>query len=149
MMKKTHLLVVLVCGALMGLGAVLASGCLGLPGLACTQIGCIDEASIWLRGLEPDHAYEITVETGDESSHCTIDTSEGLSMTCDGSTFYSSRLDEARIGIPETPESLAITVWQDGAMIAQDVVMPEYQELAPNGRECGPICLQATIPFDL
>ena len=117
--------------------------------LMCTEIGCNDQVSIWLRGLEAGHAYEVTIESTDDSVHCSIDTSEGLRGRCGNEEFYTDFRDDTPIAFQGAPESLTITVRQDGAVIAQDTIMPAYQELAPNGRECGPICLQDEILFDI
>jgi hypothetical protein len=153
MMKKTQILFgAVVWGFLIVPAILLASGC-DRFGLVCTQIGCDDGVNISIRGLEVNQSYEVDLETADETIKCTIDMSEDTTddarMTCDRSLFYFSRMDGAHIELAGTPERVAITVRQNGAMIVQDEVAPEYQEFAPNGEACGPICLQDAITVEL
>jgi hypothetical protein len=139
-------------GSLMAPAMLLASGCNGF-GLACTQIGCDDGVSVLIRGLELNQSYEVDVATADAIIKCTIDTDDAatqqMRMQCDQSLFYFSQMDDAHIEVANTPERVEITVRQNGTMILQDEVTPDYDEVAPNGEACGPICLHAEVPVQL
>lgn len=122
---------------------LLANGC------GCTQAACEDGANISIRGLEIDQLYEVEVETEIDTILCTIDTSGQTLITCDKALFYFSQMDGAYIGLQGTPDRVAITVRQNGDVIAEDEVSPNYDEVAPNGELCGPVCDHAEITFAL
>jgi hypothetical protein len=150
MRNKTTVMIALASASLAFLAVVLASGCTWL-GLVCTQIGCDDEVSVSIRGLETDQFYDVELDTGTQTIHCTIDTSQSsyMRIQCVDDLYSYSQRDEASIHIAGTPDSVAITILKNGTVIAEDVVRPEYDEVAPNGRACGPICVQARIPIEL
>jgi hypothetical protein len=152
MMKKANIVLALVCGSLMASAMLLATGCSQL-GLACTQIACHDQVLISIHGLEANQLYEAEIETADQTIRCTIDTGEDthedMRMSCDNVLLYFSQPGEASITLASTPDSVAITILQNGTVITQDVVAPDYHEVAPNGEACGPICDQAEISLAL
>jgi hypothetical protein len=148
MTTKTRIIMALIWSSLMAPAILLASGCNRL-GLSCTQVGCNDQVSVSLRGLEADQFYEVEIATADDIILCTIDTSVQMSVTCDDVLFYSIDRGTASIALIGTPDSVAITVQESGTVIAQEEVRPDYDEVAPNGRACGPICEQAEIPVEL
>jgi hypothetical protein len=74
MTTKTRIITALLWSSLMAPAIVLASGCNWL-GLSCTQVGCDDQVSVSLRGLEADQFYEVEIATEDDIILCTIDTS--------------------------------------------------------------------------
>jgi hypothetical protein len=143
MKTKTHLLTAFVLSALTASFILLASGCWFV--LGCTQIDCADQASIWITGLPIGQAYEIELETPEAIIQCAIAPDGEMRITCDSYLYYDSYMDEARLSIPGTPDRVAITVRQNGAVLAQEEVIPDYVESAPNGETCGPICHQASI----
>ena len=127
---------------------LIASGCTSL-GLNCTQVGCEDQVSVSLRGLEADRFYEVEITTEDDIILCTIDTGVEMSVTCDDVLYYDIDRGTAFIALSGAPDSVAITVQESGTVIAQEEVRHDYDETAPNGRACGPICLRAEIPVEL
>lgn len=138
-----------VWGSMMAPSLLLASGCTGL-GVGCTEVGCDDQASISIRGIEANQSYAVEIETDDGTIQCTIDTSDEMRITCDDNNlFYGSQMDTAYIYLTGTPDRVAITVRQNGTVITQDEVRPDYDQVAPNGEACGPICMQTEIPIEL
>ena len=142
MNKKTQIVSALIWGSLMVPALLLASGCIEL---GCTLAHCEDQSTIVIHKIQDDQVYEVAIETGEATIQCTIDKSLEFGITCDGNVLYSNRqLDTADIAIHGAPGQIIVTVWQDGTMIAQDELMPDYDEFAPNGESCGPVCRQAT-----
>jgi hypothetical protein len=153
MLKTTRVLSIGIWCSLMVPAVLLASGCTML-GLNCTEVGCLYGATIAIRGLEANQSYEVNVETTNETIKCTIDTRQDMDgfvqMSCgDDVPSYFSQVDSAQISLDDTPDRVAITVRQNGAVVAQDDVTPVYQRSAPNGEACGPVCHHAEIPVEL
>lgn len=115
----------------------------------CSLISCDDMATVRLAGLEIDQVYEVTVETADQRRDCTIRTTDELRITCDGNTFYGSLADDARIQLDGTPERVAVTVRQGDTVLAEHELTPTYEEVAPNGPFCTPVCQQAELVIEL
>lgn len=154
MMKRRPCSASLLCLALLAPSLLLAGACnplggVGEPERGCTLIGCDDQVSVLLRGLVADQRYDVRIQTQDQSTHCDIDTSDGLRMSCNGALFVSDRLDEASIVILGVPERVAITVRQSGGVVADELLTPSYEEVMPNGPRCEPTCLQAQIVVTL
>lgn len=141
-MKTGNIIAILAWSCLIP-ATLLASGC------GCTQAGCEDGASISIRGFETNQLYEVEIETEIESILCTIDTNGETLITCDKAQYFFSEANDALIGLHGTPDRVAITVRQNGDVIAEDEVNPDYDEVAPNGEFCGPVCQHAEIPFVL
>jgi hypothetical protein len=152
MMKKTNIVLTLFWASLMIPTLLLASGC-DRPEAACTLIGCDDQVTIAIHGLEANQFYEVEIATADEIIQCTIDTSEGtnedMRMLCDKVLLYYSQMNDAYITLTDTPDPVTITILQNGTAIVEDEARPDYHEVAPNGVGCDPICLQATISVEL
>jgi hypothetical protein len=149
MMKKTRLLSAVLWASLMTPALVLASGCQ----LGCTQAGCASGVSIDIQGLEPDQAYNVNVETPDESIKCNIPAGVDMdgfrSMICDDATILFSDEYGALLELQDTPARVEVTVRQGEAVVAHQDVEPTYRRSAPNGEQCGPICHHADIPVEL
>jgi len=74
-----------------------------------------------------------------------IDTMDGGVVThqCDP---VPTRLYEL-ITVPGTPAQVHVWQYVDDTVILDAATAPSYGEVAPNGRECGPICRQATVSW--
>lgn len=124
---------------------LLASGCT----LGCTQAGCDDGTNVSIHGLEAGHRYEIDIATEDAFVQCTVVTSDAFSVTCDNALYYGGQLPEVYIDLDGTPARVAITVRQDGLVIADDEGSPDYRSVAPNGEACGPVCRRGEVALAL
>ena len=78
--------------------------------------------------------------------------------TCDGSNIWltvsGTALDTSQHSIPEmyipsSPTDVSIVITRDEIEIVNQSFQPEYEEFAPNGKECGPICYSASLTIDL
>jgi hypothetical protein len=141
MNKKTLIVSALVWCSLMFPALLLASGCIEL---GCTLADCSDQASIVLHRLEADQSYEVEIEADDGTIvTCTIDDSGETGIDCSNTLSYYRQLDRAHIALLGAPERVAVTVRQGETVLHQEEVTPSYDEFAPNGETCGPVCRQA------
>lgn len=51
---------------------------------------------------------------------------------------------ELQVDVPGTPSSVRVAVARDGVVLVEQSVTLGYQEVQPNGAECGPVCRQAS-----
>ena len=73
---------------------------------------------------------------------------EELEFTCPGSNAVHCASNT--VAIREAPRSITAEIESlDSAKRASVTVAPTYEEVAPNGRECGPICRSASIDLAL
>lgn len=82
------------------------------------------------------------------ATQCEPEHSDGSAGACtsidsNGGWQLSVILDD------ETPDALAVRVERDGHVILERSVAPVYQEIRPNGRECGPICMRSQVELRL
>jgi hypothetical protein len=145
MHKKTLIVSALVWCSLMFPALLLASGCIEL---GCTLAGCEDQVNIVIHRIQADQSYEAEIESEDGTIiKCTIDDSLETGIVCgdnsDNVLLYGRQLDRAEITLFGAPERVAVTVWQSDTVLLQEEVTPSYEEFAPNGETCGPVCRQA------
>ena len=124
--------------------------------LTCTEIGCSDGLNINFEVTDPGQWVFVLerVQDGDvqPTVTCTatlpIDT--GAADGCDDPsvylTLYGSELpnEEQRISglmlMSQAPETIDVRVTLDAAEVLSTTLHPTYEEIAPNGVECGPVC---------
>jgi hypothetical protein len=153
-----------------------ASACNPFGGKGCTLIGCVDSFTATARsddGSFPSgaHRVEVLVDTasltcaftfpfalaGDNPS-CGIDLTVHVwqettctDMTADAGVTHQCDLVPGRfhetITLPNTPGQVHVWQYVDDVPILDVAAAPSYQDVAPNGRECGPICRQATASW--
>ena len=132
--------------------------------LTCTAAGCLDGFSIDLTqplpsGADtiaplPAGAYEIELTLDDERITCHRSIPQGPAVDCKPSDsvivsgiqpmrFPEGALAGFDVEIRQTPRVVTAIVRHDGAVLAQGTFSPEYREVAPNGKECGPVCNSA------
>ena len=117
------------------LGAVLAvalfsTACNPFAPQVCTLIGCDSGLEIQLVGA-PEEPHTVTVTAGDRTE----------SYTC---------TDAARCRLPFfldfTPTAVTVVYESASVRIERDFE-PEYRRFRPNGDDCPPDCLTATVEF--
>jgi len=147
-----------------------ASGCNALS-KGCTLIGCQDSFGATVRSADgsfPSGAHRVEALADGTSLTCTfVYPDQGASThlcdaldvivwpetTCtdtmmDGAVSHSCEPIPGKfyesIALPGTPGQVHVWQYVDDTAVLDAAVAPSYQEFAPNGRECGPICRQAT-----
>lgn len=142
--------------ALLGGTAPVVSGCYSTEG--CTDAGCISSVSIRLldepvpgeakvvraclndRCLEADYTPEST---------CAADVQEPLRLSFCVSMEVWVTLQPTTGPVDDAfadGDTLELTIKDDaGETVVHEVRQLEYEELFPNGRECGPRCLESSF----
>ncbi len=123
--------------------------------LDCTQIGCTDGLEIEVSPTFSTQAeYGAVIVADGETITCTavlpLPSDGGSSCDAEGVWWGTSgsALDESEhmlLGwyLPSGPAEVSISVTRDGEEVLSAELVPEYEELAPNGEDCGPICTWA------
>ncbi|MCA9552087.1 MAG: hypothetical protein KC933_18750 [Myxococcales bacterium] len=121
----------------------------------CTQIGCNDTTVITMDATSwPDGQYVFTAEINGIITACNLTLPRVEDATCSDDRL---RLGLSTDGLPAVlvarpaPESLDVKVELDGTTVLDTTVMPERTFSYPNGKECGPECVQgeATVTLSL
>jgi hypothetical protein len=86
-------------------------------------------------GLRLDFASQTQCEMGCDAGAC-----------WQGCTPIPGKF-EARLAVPGTPPRLELTLVRDGQPILAEQAEPAYQDVYPNGPECGGACRQATLAY--
>jgi hypothetical protein len=73
-------------------------------------------------------------------------------MGCDAVTCWQGCTPipgkfEARLTVTGTPARLELAVLRNGQPLVTEEVEPAYQDVYPNGPECGGACRQATLAY--
>jgi hypothetical protein len=162
-------------GMILACAALGASGC-NILSKGCTLVGCEDSFTANVRRADssfPAGAHRIEVLADSAIRTCTFtypfampgdnpncgldlrvmvwpettctDTTDGGVVTHQCDTI-PTRLYEL-ITIPGTPGQVHVSQSVDDTTILDVAAAPSYQDVAPNGRECGPICRQATASW--
>ena len=118
---------------------------------ACTLIGCDDGLFATLRhdGL-PDGNYQIQLIDADTDTlafGCDFGVVNG--QVEDADCLVSQRPGALDVILPLGVDNAQIDVLLDGTLVASHTEAPDYQQLYPNGEECGPVCTQGSVTFDL
>lgn len=118
------------------------SGCI-LPGLVCTEIGCIDHlrVSVLDDGGEPVRTFSGEADLADGTTvafTCTDGAGEGEGYSC-----Y-----ENSVILQTSDPSVALRVGADEGDF-DDTIEPEYEISTPNGEECPPECHEAEVEIEL
>ena len=129
----------------------------------CTEMGCIDGFQMTLEPPITTHAsyiFTVTldgetitceyalpfVEEGGEYGSCD---GEGVWLTISGTALDASQHSIPEIYIPSNPSEVSIEITKDEEVLVRETVAPEYEEFAPNGKDCGPICYSAGITISI
>ena len=129
----------------------------------CTEMGCMDGLQInFTPALTTagTYVFTATLDGVTESCQYTIPFVEenGEYGSCDGEnlqlTISGTALDESEHSIPEmyipsSPTDVSIVITRDEVEIANQSFQPEYEEFAPNGKECGPVCYSTSQTIDV
>lgn len=122
----------------------------------CTAIGCEDGLKVVFQpALHAEGTYDFEVALDGMSSTCTaVLPFDDLSVdVCDdprvmlilsGTALPANQQEVYGMMIADTPSTVRITIDKDGDQVADQSFTPSYQQVAPNGVECGPICTQGT-----
>ena len=120
-----------------------------IDGGDCTEIGCEDAIFLTLEspsGVYDDGNWAVIIEdnNGQPGSRCTFSIVAGqpedpdclLDPTVDGTII---------VHLPAGHTDATITVLKDDVVAGELQTVIEYEEVAPNGFECGPVCSQADL----
>ncbi len=121
----------------------------------CTQIGCTDGLEITLDSdFQTQGSYEAVVLADGETLTCTavlpLPSDGGSSCDAEGMWWGTSgsALEESEhrlLGwyLPSGPAEVSLSVTRDTEQVLSAELSPEYEVVAPNGEECGPVCTWA------
>ena len=75
-------------------------------------------------------------------------------MGCDGNACWQKCTPiagkfVARVSIDGTPARVDLNLMRDQVPILAEMATPSYQDVYPNGPDCGPVCRQATLEYML
>ncbi|MDJ0762902.1 MAG: hypothetical protein QNJ97_07935 [Myxococcota bacterium] len=140
---------------------LLISGCLQRSselfdgGLACTEIGCEDYLKITIEqdngAAFPPGSYAFTFEpTGQQQIEisCTLDNALILSCTGAPNTLVLGLTPSAlefTVLFHYAPSAVGVDIRYNDRILALETVAPDYSIVTPNGPECEPTCLQASL----
>jgi hypothetical protein len=128
-------------------GVLLLSTTFTACGSSCTEIGCLEAATVnFSRPLSQSGTY--TVEVGADGTHlkCTITLPSRRPSTCSDQrayVFVDSAGALTGVSVDGHLESLTVTVLRDGRQVADGTFQPSYEGIELNGPGCG-TCAQAT-----
>ena len=112
------------------------AGCGSNPVTACTALGCFSGLRLTF-DRQPDAETVITIEVDVGGIpwvvRCGVDTdcSTGLSLP----DFF--------------PESARVRITSPAGDVVVHEIEPEYEETQPNGPDCPPVCVFATVGLEL
>ena len=109
---------------------VFVAGCGVAEATICTEIGCSPGLLIEFSGTIPE---DFTVEVRTEGAVPFV-------VTCSASIPCGSKIFAAGI----VGDAVEVIITQDGVPVTYSF-MPEYEERRPNGPDCPPACLEATV----
>ena len=101
----------------------------------CTLIGCDDQLTVALASAPAAGPWRVDVVTAN---------GETASFECPD----ASRCGASAIFRNFAPTRATVTVTY-GGRTGSTQVTPSYAQVQPNGKECGPICTQATVTVPL
>jgi len=129
---------------------------------SCTAADCSDGFGVFLVADEPlregSYEVEVTMDGGPET--CSFVVTGGPSAeepVCSDSTrlrAFASTHDSGAPPDPDAPNAIVVDVFvasttavlevrHDAAPLFEQTFRPTYQTVAPNGPECGPVCMLA------
>lgn len=112
--------------------ALLAASCSPVGPRACTQIGCESGLTVELQGT-PDAPFTVSA---------TADDGDTESITC-------TETEACRLFFQDfTPDRVTITYEAAGRTVQQSFT-PQYTRSRPNGEDCPPECMNATVVLDV
>lgn len=128
----------------------------------CTLIGCQDEFVALVRsadGFLPSGMHRVELLVDGVTLMCTfkvpLEAAPGgglVQPTCPAGlsvTVMFTVEDVEIITVPGTPGQVHAWQYVDDRAILDVAAAPTYQENAPNGPGCGPICRQASVSWTL
>lgn len=146
--RRTGLLLERSCTAL---ALLLVASCSSrdCPDIACNSgVVVTVTSSAWTAG-----DYELRVEVGGTVVSCTFGVGTGAEgpKCTDGMLWIElpPAASSARFRLMRTPVTVALSVLRDGATRAESVVTPNYDDVTPYPRDCGPACLEAKAEIAL
>ncbi|NUO48849.1 MAG: hypothetical protein HOV80_08335 [Polyangiaceae bacterium] len=114
-------------------------------GLACTEIGCEHQISVAASSpLGRVFSVELTLDGATASVACDIpeDAVGVLGEVTGPSTLFVECLPDG-ILIYDHPEELTVRFLdEDGTVLGEAALTPDYDAVTPNGEECEPLCYQ-------
>jgi hypothetical protein len=111
----------------------------------CSEADCIDGIDISLvRDDWAPGSYVVELDMDGTDVECTATVPSDVSESCSDDDVELITGPNGEIIAVEImsaqAETVTIQVLQDGVSIGSADIQPEYQQIAPNGEECGPIC---------
>ncbi len=125
-------------------------GTVGVYGCAdeCDSAGCIDGLSVQFKEpVDAGSRIEIMVRQDEGATDCVVDRAAGLDECTEQGVWIQYDGESVRGFILEAqhPEELDVTIVVEGAEVVSKTVTPEYVAEQPNGSDCSPRCLAATV----
>ena len=114
-------------------------------GLACTEIGCDHQISVEASSpLGRVFGVELTLDGTTASVACDIPAdAEGAFGQVTGSSTLLVDCRADGIVIYDHPEELNVRFLdEDGTVLGEAALTPDYDAVTPNGEDCEPLCYQ-------
>lgn len=131
---------------------------------ACTEIGCLDQASITVRRVDGAlPAVGVSLDVDGRMVECAAPRAGG-SAACDTDVTISARervscteesdgqrrtltcvptgTFEQVVSVRGTPASIRAVVRNAGEVVDERTFAPQYRPVQPNGPDCEPVCRQ-------
>lgn len=136
--------------------------------MGCSLAYCTDGFFLQLLGEAPAQGagaegelragdYELELVLDGTPLRCSAVVPQVRPPSCDGDAvslaIFPSGLDRAPSAFwlrsEQTPRMVAVLVRHQAAVVAEHSVQLTYDDFAPNGRECGPVCQRAESELPL
>lgn len=148
---------------------VVPGGCNLLDGQSCTEIGCRNGAAIAIRagnGLTAPLGVQLEIDgrrlscpppAPDSTCDPMVSVVHRAQLDCREVRTADSRRQtcvpngefEQVLTFHGTPARVVVTLLADGVAVAERTFDLTYAKFQPNGPDCEPTCLQASVPWDL
>ena len=129
----------------------------GCGSLNCTEMGCAGMLALTIDGAEliDGSSYALSVDMGEEGTELcewTWSDESGADTDCARVDEDGQVLLDLVLGMGVAPESITVTLEEDGEALISSEVEPEWSEpYYPNGEECDADygCSSASIAFGI
>ena len=119
---------------------------------ACTALGCENQLTIHFDGALPQGQYDLQVDVGSRSQRLTFSVPfepESEAVRSDRPSIGYNAAEGYTARFRDTPHTARVRLRLDTEVVLDDTVEPEYYPFRPNGADCPPLCLVASLRYSL
>lgn len=128
----------------------------------CTDVGCAPSVALEIKtadGTWPDGVYVIELNAGGAPTRtCSMTLPDDIPES-GAANFIGCGLALSPDQVPDhytlrssfdsTSRTLGVRITRDGALLLDDTQTIAYEDTRPNGPDCGPVCKNAAVEFQL